>query len=77
MGEVIIELPFEMRRRFRIMDAKAAADVIKELEKLERKTVDPAQESVTDDEVLNVWANREDTPDEIARQLRQGSRRHG
>jgi len=77
MGEVIIELPFEVRRRFRITDAKAAADVIEKLEKLERKTVGPAQEAVTDDEVLSVWANREETPDEIARQLRQGNRRHG
>jgi len=77
MGELIIELPFEVRRRFRITDAKAAADVIEKLEKLERQTVGPAQEVVTDDEVLNVWANREETPDEIARQLRQGNRRHG
>jgi hypothetical protein len=54
-----------------------AADVIEELEKLERKTIGPAQEMVTDDEVLNVWANREETADEIARQLRQGNHRHG
>ena len=78
MGELIIELPFEVRRRFRITDAKAAADVIERLEKLERKTVsEPSQEVVTDDEVLSVWANREETPDEISRQLRQGNRRHG
>ena len=66
-----------MKRRFRITDAKAAADVIEKLEKLERQTVGPAQDAVTDDEVLSVWANREETPDEIARQLRQGNRRHG
>ena len=77
MGEVIIELPFEVSRRFRITDAKAAADVIEKPEELERKTVGPAQEDVTDDEVLSVWANREETPDEIARQLRQGNRLHG
>ncbi len=77
MGEVIIELPFEVKRRFRITDAKAAADVIEKLEKLEQKTVNPAQEAVTDEEVLSVWAKREGTPDEIARQLRQGNRRHG
>ena len=49
MGELIIELPFEVRRRFRITDAKAAADVIEKLEKLERQTVGPAQEVVTDE----------------------------
>ena len=77
MGEVIIELPFEMKRRFRITDAKAAADVIAKLEKLEKKTAGPAPEAVTDDEVLTVWANREGSPDEIARQIREGNRRHG
>jgi hypothetical protein len=77
MGEVIIELPFEMKRRFRITDAKAAADVIEKLEKLEKKPVGPAPEAVTDDEVLTVWASRERSPDEIARQLRERNRRHG
>ena len=77
MGEVVIELPFELKRRFRITDPKAAADVIEKLEKLEDRTVNPAPEAITDDEVLGVWANRQETPDEIARQLRQGNRRHG
>lgn len=76
MGEVIIELPFEMKRRFRVTDAKAAADVIEKLEKLERKTAGPAQEAVTD-EVLTVWVDRTDPPDEIANQLRQRNRQHG
>ncbi len=32
---------------------------------------------VTDDEVLGVWADRKDSPDDIARQLRQRNRQHG
>ena len=70
MGEVVIELPFEGKRRFRITDAKAAAEVIEKLESLERNTPGRAPEKVTDDEVLSVWANRGETPDEIARRLR-------
>ena len=77
MGEVVIELPFEGKRRFRITDAKAAAEVIEKLENLEKKTLGRTPEDVTDDEVLSVWSNWKETPDEIARQLRQGNRQHG
>ena len=77
MGEVVIELPFEGKRRFRITDAKAAAEVIEKLESLERKNLGRAPENVTDDEVLSAWANRRETPDEIARRLRQGNSQHG
>ncbi len=77
MGELVIELPFEGRRRFRITDAKAAAEVIEKLENLEKKTPGRTPEEVSDDEVLSVWSNRKETPDEIARQLRQGNRQHG
>lgn len=77
MGELIIELPFEVKRRFRITNAKDAADVLDQLEELERKNADPTLQPVPDDEVLTVWADRTETPDEIARQLRQGNRRHG
>jgi hypothetical protein len=77
MGEVVIELPFEVKRRFRIMNAKAAAKVLEQLEYLETKNADSTPQDLTDDEVLTVWADRTETPDEIARQLRQGNRRHG
>jgi len=70
MGEVVIELPFKGKRRFRITDAKAAAEVIEKLKNLERNTPGRGPENVTDDEVLSVWANRGETPDEIARRLR-------
>ena len=73
MGEVVIEMPFEGKRRFRITDAKAAEEVIEKLENLEKKSLDRAPQSVTDDDVLSVWANRKQTPDEIARRLRQGN----
>ena len=75
MGKVVIELPIEVNRRFRITDAKVAARVLQDLEGLE--PVPPISSSVTDEEVLTVWANRSESPDEIARQLRQGNRRHG
>jgi hypothetical protein len=77
MGEVIIELPFEVKRRFRIMNAKDAADVLDHLEDLEKNSPGADLQPVTDAEVLSVWADRTEQPDEIAWQLRQGNRRHG
>jgi hypothetical protein len=77
MGEVIIELPLDVRRRYRITNAKDAADVLNQLEDLEKKGADSDPQPVTDAEVLSVWADRTEQPDEIARQLRQGNRRHG
>jgi hypothetical protein len=77
MGEVVVELPLDVKRRFRIMNAEDAAAAIEQLEKLEKKGLDSAQTEVTDDEVLGVWADRTESPDEIARQLRQGNRLHG
>jgi hypothetical protein len=76
MGEVVIELPFEVKRRFRITNAKAAEEVLEQLENLERKSADSPRQDVTDEEILSVWADRTEPPDEIARQLRQGNRRH-
>ena len=77
MGEVIIELPLDVSRRFRITDAQTAAEVIAKLEHLEDKADRPTQPKVTADEVLGVWADRKESSDEIARQLRHGNRRHG
>lgn len=75
MGEVVIEPPIEVNRRFRITDAKVAVRVLRDLEDLEQ--IPQTSSDVTDEEVLTVWANRSESPDEIARQLRQGNRRHG
>jgi len=75
MGRVIIELPLQVDRHFRITDAKVAAAVLQQLESLAQVRATPSD--VTDDEVLSVWADRTDSPDEIARQLRQRNRQHG
>ncbi|HMG76380.1 MAG TPA: hypothetical protein VK582_23095 [Pyrinomonadaceae bacterium] len=77
MGEVVIELPFDVKRRFRIVNAKAAAEVLEQLENLEKKSPGSNPQHVADDDVLTVWADRTEPPDEIARRLRQGNRQHG
>ncbi len=75
MGKVIIELPLKIHRHFRITDAQVAVQVLQQLESLSQSS--PNSSPVTDEEVLTVWADRPESPDEIARQLRQGNRRHG
>lgn len=75
MGNVVIELPLQIDRHFRITDVKVAAKVLQQLEGLMQAAPDPPD--VTDDEVLSVWADRTKSPDEIARQLRHGNRQHG
>ncbi len=75
MGKVVIELPLEVNRHLRITDAEVAATVLQQLEDLAQ--VSPIPSDVTDDEVLSVWADRTESPEEIARQLRQGNQQHG
>lgn len=77
MGRVVIELPLDVERQFRITNAKVAARVMEQLEDLERNGSKSSSQDVTDDEVLSVWADRTESPDEIARQLRQGNQGHG
>ena len=75
MGKVIIELPFKVNRHFRITDANVAAQVLRQLEGLAQVSTNSVY--ATDAEVLSVWADRLESPDEIAQQLRQRNRKHG
>ena len=77
MGKVVIELPFEVNRKFRITNVKVAAKVLEQLEELEQNGSESPLADVNDDEVLGVWADRTESPDEIARQLRHGNQQHG
>jgi hypothetical protein len=75
MGRVVIELPLQVDRHFHITDAKVAAKVLRQLESLTQAA--PDTPDVTNDEVLSVWADRKESPDEIAPQLRHGNKQHG
>jgi hypothetical protein len=77
MGEVVIELPFDVKRRFRIGSVKAAAEILEQLENMEKKSPGLSPHQVADDDVLTVWADRTEPPDEIARQLRRATRQDG
>ncbi len=75
MGKIIIELPLQVNRHFRITDANVAAQVLRQLEGLAQVSTNSVY--ATDAEVLSVWADLVESPDEFAHQLRQRNRKHG
>lgn len=82
MGQVILEIPQNVNRTFRIESEKRAADI---LELLESEHADKIQRAIASgaiqlptvkrtkkisDDVLGIWADREESGQEIARRIR-------
>lgn len=82
MGQVILEIPQNINRTFRIESAEKAADIIGQLEdertdKIERAIASGAIElpkrkrtKKISNDVLGIWADREESGQEIARRIR-------
>ena len=75
MGQLVIEVPQNVNRLFRIKDRKFTEKLLLELEQNEvKKTniIPPRRNSLKEDgeAVLGIWANREESADEIARKIR-------
>ncbi len=68
MGQITIEIPQKLNRTFRIVSENSAKKVLSNLERLLKK-----ENSVEDDEILGLWADREESVEEIARELRKKS----
>ncbi len=89
MGQVILEIPQNVNRTFRIESEKRAAEILEQLEnsderlsKFERGVASGAIQLPTHhnrreagDEVLGIWADREESGQEIARKIREGNRK--
>jgi hypothetical protein len=67
MGQITIEIPQKLTRTYRIVSEDSAQEVLETLEQLVE-----AENKISDDEVLGLWADREESVEEIARELRQG-----
>jgi pyruvate-formate lyase-activating enzyme len=67
MGEITIEIPQELNRKYRLVSESSARKVLSNLERLVKK-----ENSVEDDEILGLWAGREESVEAIARKLRRG-----
>ncbi len=89
MGQVILEIPQNINRTFHIKSEERAADIIEKLEgsderlsKFEKGVASGAIElpkhhnrREAGDAVLGIWADREESAQEIARKIREGNRK--
>lgn len=82
MGQVLIEIPQNVRRNFRVKSAEYGEQLLKELEEHSDAAQNPAiipprRNSLKKDSeaVLGIWADREESADEIARKIRENNRK--
>jgi hypothetical protein len=78
MGQVTIELPQNVNRTYRINDSEFGERLLQNLEDFEKKNerlanvIPPRRNSLKEDgeAVLGIWADREESAEEIARRIR-------
>lgn len=68
MGTISISLPIKANGTFRIKDPKSAKKLVKEIEELGER-ISPF------DEVLGIWAGRDEKESELTERLRSRSNR--
>ena len=66
MGSLTIEIPLKINRTFRVKDKQDAEKLLRELENLDKK------KSAFDD-VLGIWAKREEREEDLIEKLRRKS----
>lgn len=75
MGQLVIEIPENINRLFRIKDKKFTKKLLAELEQNEvkkSKIIPPRRNNLKEDldNAFGIWADREESADEIARKIR-------
>lgn len=65
MGQITIEIPQSINRKYRIVSEKSAKKVLSKIEHLLQQ-----ENKTEDDEILGLWADRDESVEEIALQLR-------
>jgi chlorite dismutase len=87
MGQVILEIPQNVNRTIRIDSEERAAEILEQLEndreaKIKRAIASgaielPKRKSLREDSeaVLGIWADRPESGQEIARQIREKNRK--
>ncbi len=87
MGQVVLEIPQNINRTFRIDTEERAAEIIEQLEndreaKVKRAIASgaielPKRKKLREDSeaVLGIWADRPESGQEIARQIREKNRK--
>ena len=80
MGQLTIEIPQNVNRFFQVDDSEFSEQLLQNLEDFEKKTksetipaiIPPRRNSLKEDgdAVMGIWADREESADEIARAIR-------
>ncbi len=80
MGQVTIEIPQNVNRSYQINDSEFGEQLLQNLEDFEKKEksakspaiIPPRRNSLKEDlaEAVGIWADREESADEIARTIR-------
>ena len=68
MGQITIEVPQKISKTYRIVSEDSAEQIISNIEILVTK-----ENSVEEDEILGLWSDREESVEEIAKELRSKS----
>ena len=68
MGQITIEIPQKTSKTYRIVSEDSAERIISNIE-----TEVTKENSVEDDEIWGLWADREESVEEIAKDLRNRS----
>lgn len=66
MGQITIEIPQSIERKFRIVSEISAKEVLSKLEIIVKK-----ENKIDDDEILGLWSERKESVKEIAQDLRK------
>ncbi len=66
MGQITIEIPQKLNRTYRFVSEDSAEKVLSNLDQMAKQ-----ENSVEDEEILGLWADREESVEEIARDLRK------
>lgn len=69
MGSLTIEIPLKINRSFRVEDKKFAEKLLRELENQNK----PNKPKSPFDDVLGIWADREDKEEDLTKELRRKS----
>lgn len=67
MGVITIEIPQGVNRKYRFISEKSAQKVLSNLDKMAKE-----ENAVEDEDILGLWADREESTEEIAQTLRKG-----
>ena len=68
MGQITIEIPQSVNRNYRLVSENSAQEVLSKVENLVSN-----ENKINDDEILGLWADKKDSVEEIARDLRKKS----